>query len=354
MTAMQTIRCRTTNQCQPGDGRPAFHQAVVAAFMVLLPTGLLGNEQAKAQTTGDLDPSQRVQTPFADGILIEIPPAPAPAETFSGPFEIAELKDRFPELDWTSETHPDGKPHFESRSRTVAERLKAVTFRREVFCLEFSFKPLRQVFMDLPAANGATQRKLVTYMVYRLRYRGGDLRPATEKVGGADIFRRIEAVSYKSKRVFPNLTLVNHENDREFADKILPSAKAPIARREQITVPLHNSVEIGKLRVPYSADSDAPGIWGLATWTDIDPDIDFLSVDIFGLTDAFEHDGLEQDAPYRRKALSLNFFRPGDSMDPTADRIRFGVPPYSDAAEQKQVLNMYGMEERLDYRWIFR
>ena len=87
---------------------------------------------------------------------------------------------------------------------------------------------------------------------------------------------------------------------------------------------------------------------------DVEPGLDFFSIDVFGLTNAFEQDGEGEDAPYRRKALTLNFYRPGDRMDQTEDRVRFGVPAYSDPEEQKYMLDQYGLEQRLDYTWTFR
>ena len=137
-------------------------------------------------------------------------------------------------------------------------------------------------------------------------------------------------------------------------DRILPSARDRIALREQITAPLYNSVEISRVAVPRSSDENAPGVWGVLTWTDVDPNIDYLSVYVSGLTNAFQQDGEGDDAPYRRKALQLNFFRPGDATAQTEDTIRFGVPAFQDQAEQSYVLKKYDVEERLDYRWLFR
>jgi hypothetical protein len=72
------------------------------------------------------------------------------------------------------------------------------------------------------------------------------------------------------------------------------------------------------------------------------------------LTNAFEQDGVAADSPYRRKALELNFYRPGDSMNQTEDLIRFGVPAFKDEKELANILRQYGLKERLDYRWVFR
>ena len=334
--------------------------AAVISWFVLTPSifscvVLFGCASASAQTAGERkDPSTSEQTAFAPGVVTVIPPAPDPKETFDGPLTLQELLDSYPEIKWDSPDFPEGSPHFDPRSRTLTEMAKQVILRREIHCFEFSFKPLRQIYVDIPRSDGRLQRKLVWYMVFRVRYRGGDLRPAVDQIAGAPLYKRIEAVSYESRRVFPMLKLVNHATGTEYVDRILPTAKDKIAVREQITAPLHNTVDISRVDVPYTSDPAGAGVWGVATWDDVDPNLDFLSVNVFGLTNAFEQDGVGPEAPYRRKALELNFYRPGDSMKQTEDRIRFGVPAYKNEAEQSYILTQYGLDERLDYRWIFR
>lgn len=299
------------------------------------------------------DPSTQVQTEFAPGIVTVVPPAPQAKETFDGPLTLQSIIDAHPEIVWTGDDHPDGSPHFDPRSRTLVEMLQQVTLRREIYCLEFAFKPLRQIYLDVPRPDGRLQRKLVHYMVYRVRYRGGDLRPVADDVENP-IFTRIESVAYQSRRFFPLMVLEDHESKEKTVDQILPTAKERIAIREKITAPLYNSVDISAVKIPRSTDENAAGVWGIATWLDVTPNLDFFSVHVFGLTNAFEQDGEGPDAPYRRKALSLNFYRPGDAMAPTEDRVRFGVPAFDNPNEQAYVLKQYGLEKRLDYRWMFR
>ncbi len=300
------------------------------------------------------DPSTQEQTQFASGVVTVIPPAPHPEETFDGPQTLQALLDAHPEIQFGGETHPNGEPHFDPRSRTLVEMAKQVILRREIFCFEFSFKPLRQIYIDVPRPDGRMQRKLVWYMVYRVRYRGGDLRPAPDTVAGVQIYKRVESVHYDSRRFFPMLALRDNVTGKAYKDRILPTAEQKIKVREQISAPLHNSVEISKVKIPYTSDPAAPGVWGVATWDDVDPNLDFVSVEVYGLTNAFQQDGEGDDAPYRRKALQLNFYRPGDTIAQTEDLIRFGVPAFQDETEQQYVLKQYGLDERLDYQWIFR
>ncbi|EMB17193.1 MULTISPECIES: hypothetical protein [Rhodopirellula] len=323
-------------------------KSIVAVAMCVSASTICGSAHAQ-----EAAPSAKVQTEFAPGVVTAIPPAPDPKETFDGPLTLKSIINSHPEIAWQSDNHPNGEPHFEPRSRTLEEMAKQVILRREIFCFEFSFKPLRQMYLDLPRPDGRLQRKLVHYMVYRVRYRGGDLRPAVDDPDNP-IYQRIESVSYSSRRFFPMLVLRDHESDRSYVDQILPIARDRIAIREQITAPLHNSVDISTVKIPRTSDESAPGVWGVATWVDVEPGLDFFSIDVFGLTNAFEQDGEGEDAPYRRKALTLNFYRPGDRMDQTEDRVRFGVPAYSDPEEQKYMLDQYGLEQRLDYTWTFR
>lgn len=300
------------------------------------------------------EPVRTQMTQFAPGILNVIAPAPHPQETFSGPMTLQSLIDAHPEIRWGEADFPGGRPSFDPRTRTLIEMARQVTLRREVFCLEFSFKPLRMIYLDIPQPDGKLSRKLIWYMVYRVRYRGGDLRPATDKIGTAEVFRRVESIGYNSRRAFPMLVLEDHIRGKKYLDRVLPTAKQRIAVREQITAPLHDSIEITTVEIPRSNDDEAPGVWGLATWEGVDPNINFCSVFVYGLTNAFEQEGEGAEATFRKKALRLNFYRPGDAIKLTEDQIRFGVPAFQDPAEQDYVLKQFGIDSRLDYEWVFR
>ena len=325
----------------------------IALLATLIATSVFTTRGKAQDVQPKKDPTTIQQTEFAPGVVTVIPPAPDPKETFNGPLTLKTFLDAHPELEWAAPDFPENAPHFDPRTRTIVEMAKQVILRREIYCLEFSFKPLRHVYIDVPRVDGRSQRKLIWYMVYRVRYRGGDLRPATDKIGDARIYKRLEAISYDSRRFFPLAYLTNVATGQKYLDRILPSAKQKIAVREQISAPLHNSVEISRVKIPRSSDDKAPGVWGILTWEDVDPQTDFATVSVLGLTNAFEQDGEGDSAPYRRKALELNFFRPGDSINQTADEIRFGVPAFEDENQQSYILEKYNLKERLDYKWNF-
>lgn len=340
---------------QPQTSRIRFVAALLLGMVCLL-----GNSPAIAQFADQpagantKDPSDLQRTAFAPGVLRVIPPAPRAKETFDGPLTLKTFLESNPQIRFGGDTHPENQPHYDPTSRTLAAMAEQVILRREVFCFEFAFKPLRQILIDVPQPSGKMKRKLIWYLVYRVRYVGSDLRPKTVDVGGAPVYGKIQEIHYPSRRVFPSIVLSNRATGKQYLDRLIPSVLETIQVREKITAPLYNSVGISRVPVPYSQPNEEGGVWGVATWEDVDPELDFVSLEAYGLTNALEVIGEGPDAVYRRKALEMHFFRPGDAVNPTEDLIRFGVPAFSNEKEQKYILEQYGLDERLDYRWVFR
>ncbi len=317
---------------------------VTALCCFVLAGQTLWGQQASSETA-----------PFAAGTLTVIEPEAAAEETTIGPIEIDELT-KNGELDWAAPQFPENRPFFETRSRVLQEMAKQVRFRREIYCMEFAFKPMRQLEAELPQADGTLKRKVVWYMVFRVRYQGLDLLPTAEarQLGGvaySKLYPKIAGVTRQSRYCFPMLALRSERYDKEYLDRVLPTLTETIAAREKIYVKLHNTVEITSVPIPYTTDENAEGVWGVATWEDVDPRIDFFSVYVTGLTNAVHR---EADGQISRKALQLNFFRPGDTIDMLADTIRFGIPAFKDPEEFAYALKQYQVPERLDYRWLFR
>lgn len=306
---------------------------------------------AMAQAKPAVDDALR----FGPGTVHVIDPPPQPGETFSGPGPMKEFLAANPQIDWNEPDFPNKQPFFNSRSQTLIEKAQQVTMRREVYGFEFAFKPMRQIYVDVPQPEGVMKRKLVWYFAYRLRYRGGDLRlkEVVDELGNRT-YPDIESVAYKKRRAFPMFVFTNHSKKKEYLDQLLPTARDIIARREQITSPLYNTVELSTVDIPRTTAEESPGVWGYATWTDIDPTTDFFTINVYGLTNAFRVVEVNGQDEVQRKVLQLNFYRPGDTVSMLADEIRYGVPAYEDPDQQNYVLKQYGLPERLDYRWIFR
>jgi hypothetical protein len=317
----------------------------------------------------------QIKRQLAPGVVTTIPSEPSSAETFQGPHPVVELILGHPELDWKAPDFPDERPNYTPKSRTLREMAQAVTLRREIWNLEFSFKPLRQIEVDVPQSTGKMQKKLIWYLVYRVRYNGNDVRPAA-KVDRfeQETFPTNDHVNYEYRRFFPHFVLENFYYKKQYLDRIIPAAKLPILLREfpskQPEVPelapeqFYNAVEISEAKILRSDGRTDRGVWGFVTWESIDPRLDYFALFIKGLTNAYRFvdppgayspgDPPGTGRTFVYKTLQLNFYRPGDAVHQHEGEIRFGVPVSKDPDVQRNILDQYGLTERLDHRWLYR
>lgn len=274
---------------------------------------------------------------LAPDALNTIPPTAEWGETVLGPVDLP-LVPAHPELQWT--------PNYSPKSDTLISKSKDVNFRNDVYCLEFSFKPVRMIQVG---------NDLVWYLLYRVRYMGGDLRPEPQKDNfGNNIYANPQAVSAQWVRFVPSFTLTAIKENREYIDEINPAAKALIAAKERVGAPIYDSIEIISQRIDLTTELANKEVWGVATWRQVDPRTDFFSVRVKGLTNAQKLVLKDGQFTYPQKSLVLYFSRPGDTINQTEDQIRFGVPAHEDPVRQKYILDQYGLKERLDYMWIYR
>jgi hypothetical protein len=305
----------------------------------------------------DASAQEQPARPLAPGVLTVIEPDIQHEETFSGPLELVEIVQGLPTMDW--------QPNYDAKSRTAFERAKLVTLRRQIWNLEFAFKPMRTLEVDVPqAASGKMQKKLIWYMVYRVRYLGNDLvpDPIQDKYGHTTFGAK--PVAQEARYFFPQFLLESHDPSKTYQDRIIPAAYKLIEEREGRGKTLLNSVDMGVHPIPLSTPENPQEVWGVATWEDIDPRMDYFSVFVKGLTNAYkpiDPPGAFKagDAPgtgreLLAKALRLNFWRPGDAIKEQEDAIYFGVPFAADPERQAQILRAYGLKERVDYSWVYR
>jgi hypothetical protein len=286
---------------------------------------------------------------LAPGVLTTIPPSLNPEDTVST-HDIMEIR---------ADTAVEWKPEYIASSDTLYGMSDKTKFRREIYCLEFSFKPLRMIEVDVPVASGKTERKLVWYLVYRIRNTGESLKP----VQGPDGVYSTQPAQGGPQRFLPQFVLDAQDRQagggrvsKSYLDRVIPAADAAISHRETPGHMLLNSVDIAKQPIPVSDGRIDRGIWGVATWVDVDPRVDFFSIYVGGLTNAYRwtdtptayHAG---DTPGRgrqfvHKMLQLNFWRPGDELMPNEREFRYGVP--LDKA------TLYNVGDGVAYRWVYR
>ncbi|HYW81270.1 MAG TPA: hypothetical protein VE890_16925 [Thermoguttaceae bacterium] len=287
--------------------------AAVAGAFLLLQNCLFAQE---AQPTA--------KSPYrhlAPGVVKVVDPAQKVNESFSR-HDIVELLAFDPAFDWA----------------------KDISFRHDLWVLQFQFKPVRMISVEVPQASGLMRRKLIWYMVYSVTNTGKVLHPTPDSDQKYE-FQYIE----EPIRFIPEFLLEGHESldetkgpNRVYPDRVIPVAMDPIRRREDPRRRFYNSVEISGGRL-------APGktAWGVATWEDIHPKIDRFSIYVQGLTNAYTWKDdpaaykpgahLDTYRTFLYKTLKLNFWRPGDEFLEHEREIRYGVPG-----------------ETVDYEWVYR
>jgi hypothetical protein len=266
------------------------------------------------------------------GVEITIPPDRNEDETFST-HDIVEILRGIPNLDWTPQLSPG--------TQTLREMATSTVFRHNVWCLEFTFKPVRMLWVDVPQQSGGMERKLIWYMVYHVRNTGGHLVPARK----ADGTYQVQTADY-DVRFFPTFVLHAREFEKGYLDRVIPVAARAIEQKEDPNRPLLNSVEICSKRIGLSNDLVDNSVWGVATWEDVDPRTDYFTVSIEGLTNAYrwedQAEGFKPGDPpttgrtLRQKNLVLYFWRPGDEYREDQRTIRYGIPG------------------QVDYEWVYR
>lgn len=194
---------------------------------------------------------------------------------------------------------------------------KSIRYEHEIWALEFTFKPVRYIDVDLPNDEGRFDRKKIWYMVYHVRN-----------------------TSAKPVRFIPRFMLHSWDNNKYYPDRLIALANKPIRLREDPRRRLLNSVEITDTPIQPSTKTTDKSVWGVVTWEDVDPTTDRFSIYIQGLSNAYYwHDGEKSKdggQKYYRKTLQLNFYRPGDDRNENEREIRFGIP------------------EEIDYRWVYK
>lgn len=310
------------------------------------------------------------------GILTTIPADPQPAETFTLPRPIVELLANPTVPTWKPNYSEKGAEDVVHKGATLRELAKDSIFRRSIWNLEYSFKPLRMIDVDLPQPNGKMQRKKLWYSVYKVKNNGYHLGLKLEEDAWKHKTVAIDKIN-QNIYFFPHFVLramvrkpgttgggAENYMDKEYLDRVIPAAMKPIAERERIGVKLYDSVSISKVPIPVSDSKNDRSVWGVAIWEDVDPHVDFCSIFIQGLTNAYEFvdppGGYKAGDPpgtgrtFTTKTLQINFWRPGDAVLGHEAEIRYGIPLDTDPSRQQELLEIYGVTSPLDYLWMYR
>ncbi len=150
----------------------------------------------------------------ADAIHV-IPPGGELGDTFIGPVELPLAG----AADWT--------PNFAPPSETLANMVKSQIFRSQIWSMEFSFKPVRMIGVDLPDADGQVKTKVVWYLLYSVRYLGGDLASIPQKDQyGSEVFEAGATPGVAARRFIQALRCI----PRRWASVTKPNSSRKLCR----------------------------------------------------------------------------------------------------------------------------
>jgi hypothetical protein len=326
-------------------------RSAARVLCLLLPVGLVLSTATAFADRADGTAPRRVRK-LAPGVETRVPLKRAENET-QAEHDVVELIDGQPGLEWQPEEY--------EVSGTLHSKAQKVLFRRGVWQFQFTHKPLRMIEVDIPQPDGKMKRKKVWYMIYRITNPGQHLTPVQgdhKQLPSGDPLHegkfKIQPVdSHKEMlaslgphrfvptfllRTFDNADLTIDEKTVQYMDQVIPAARMAIYDRERPNCKFEeffDSSQISQDPIPVSDGRDEINRWGVVTWTDIDPEIDYLTIQIMGLTNAYRwidprgafkpDDSPGTGRKFEYKTLQLNFHRPGDAIDEREDEIRQGV-----------------------------
>jgi hypothetical protein len=176
----------------------------------------------------------------------------------------------------------------------------------KVWVLDFKFKDPRLIKVDVPGRG----QKVCWYLWYQV----------INKTAQPHTF-------------IPDFELVTQDKNSVHHDQILPKVQEAIRQLEDPTdyLKIKNSVTMAAEPIPPSKkDAEPRAVTGVAIWDDVDPDANYYSIFVSGLsngwavTDDPEKPGTK--TVVRRKTLQLNFRRLGDRFYQKSEEIRFAPP----------------------------
>ena len=316
--------------------------ASLLAMLVISPALVLAQSDATAisSSTSSLQdspaaPSSSRYRKLDPDALITVPPSAQIADTVSRRGFLAELKavGGGKALSW--------KPQELADSDTMAFQADAAEIRREVWSLEFTFKPLRLIEVSTQGPSGSAETRKVWYLMYRVRDLGGHLQPVREESGLYKI-QKVDALE-TAVRFRPTFELYSHEFKKCYLDEHAPAVVEAVRQREDPNRDLLSNRQMALQKFGKGTEA-----WGVAVWNyqrEVDPRIDFFSIYVRGLTNAYAEQSMGEKTRLLPKTLQINFWRPGDALDLQEDEFRYGLP-VDDAAK-------YGLDKARPHRWVF-
>ncbi len=194
-----------------------------------------------------------------------------------------------------------------------------------LWVMEVNFKPLRFIAVDVTnPKTGLKEPKYVWYMVYRA-YNRPLASPAVKEPPLNQLDQPV-----LSPRFIPEFTLVTTDGEapKIYHDQVIPEALAAINRRERRTYKTSVSA-VGGVPVaaaPGAADEEA--IYGVATFTGIDPEADRYTLYLTGFSNGVQTvEAPDGSQAVQHKTIEMKYWRPGDRFAQEEREIRLDSQP---------------------------
>ena len=312
--------------------------ALAVAFTI---SGLTvgSNQQLSAQE----DPTKIKR--LAEGVLKVIPTVLNRRDSFSTPMELPNLEPI------------EYKLNYGAQSESLLDSTRQVIFYRDVWEYEFSFTGLRQKAISLQYPDGTIKRKNIWYLVWRCRDFGKSLSYDQEEDG----FKHTEHVLKEDeplaepKKFVPSFTLEGYVkpdfNSQYTAVRYRDINSSSLAKFIQSIEDPHQKLltkqEMSEAEIPLAQSENDPGVWGVAIWEDVDPRIDYVSVYVNGMTNAYRIVNDNGKISFKYKTLQLNFWRAGDDVGQERDDVEYGIPLVDQPDEQVEICRYYELPNPL-------
>ena len=206
----------------------------------------------------------------------------------------------------------------------------------DLWVMQVDFKPMR--LAPLPVTDpetGETTNELVWYLVWRATNR--PLKSPTRDTT-AEPQNKLDDPPGERQFV-PELVLIAEDGSaQQYRDVILPGVLPIIEQRELrgafADVDLGTTVSAAG-DLPDRVAADAPvgegAVYGVATWTGVDPTTDHFTVLLNGFSNGYRIvDGPDGRPVVERRTGVIKFRRPGDEFDERETEFRLGVDPRGD------------------------
>ncbi|MBI1348336.1 hypothetical protein GC163_18835 [bacterium] len=218
-----------------------------------------------------------------------------------------------PRTSWAQATYG------EIRVQAVASG-EEISAQPDLWVCEVYFKPMRLIAVDVTnPKTGRKESKFVWYTVYRAINR-----PLIAPKADNPPVNEFDP-PVLPPRFIPEFTLVTVDGDepRVYHDVVIPEALAAINRREGRNYASSVGVVADVPAAVKSGSPDEKFLYGVAMFTDVDPDADLYTVFMTGFSNGMKVCKSPDGTPVvLHKMIEVRYWRPGDRFSQQEPEIR--------------------------------